>query len=271
MDPQPQTESTPTNVTPWPRSNRMTPEEYEAERGRIRETYGENRRDAGVRFEQALARLFHVSGWTQEELAKKEKKSRAMISRWILFGRFLDFAIGNSISPNPALGKLSEGRFHGGAKHGYWNRTDKTGGNERQRFLAVLRLMEEEATFRKSPTLLRPQILEHFGDGKWHKLTTIAEKLGEDEQYVKHALDRMVSGETRSAKCERKLAGSTWSYRIFRIIKERSVSSVELATKLEPLIERLREVGKARLATVVIAEAPVVAHELRKLLDDWTG
>jgi hypothetical protein len=38
----------------------------------LRETYGDTAGEANARREQALAALFYRSGWTQEELAKKE-------------------------------------------------------------------------------------------------------------------------------------------------------------------------------------------------------
>ena len=49
----------------------MSDYEYDAERARLRETYGDTAEEAGVKFEQALARLFHRSGWTQQKLADK--------------------------------------------------------------------------------------------------------------------------------------------------------------------------------------------------------
>jgi hypothetical protein len=51
---------------------RMPEEVYERERTRLREIYGDSSKEAGARFEQELAKLFYRSGWTQEELAKKE-------------------------------------------------------------------------------------------------------------------------------------------------------------------------------------------------------
>jgi hypothetical protein len=61
------------NVTPI--AGRMKESAYDQERARLRGLYGDSRKEAGARFEQALAKLFHVSGWTLEELARKEGKS----------------------------------------------------------------------------------------------------------------------------------------------------------------------------------------------------
>ena len=88
---------------------------------------------AGARFEQELARLFYRSGWTQEELAKKEGLKQPTVCQRLQFGRFLDF-IGTT--NNPAISKLTQSKFNG--KNGYWSRTDKIESNERIRFKAVL-------------------------------------------------------------------------------------------------------------------------------------
>jgi hypothetical protein len=59
---------------------------------------------------QALALLFQRSGWTQDELAKKEGKGQQWVSRHLLFGRFLSFTpTGVSIESLPA--NLTERRF----------------------------------------------------------------------------------------------------------------------------------------------------------------
>jgi len=46
----------------------------------------------------AFANLFHRSGWTQEQLAKKEGKSQPWIVVRLRFGRFLKFITGSNNS-----------------------------------------------------------------------------------------------------------------------------------------------------------------------------
>lgn len=45
-----------------------------------------------ARRDQALAALIYRTGWTQDELAKKEGKTHQWIAHRTRFGRFLDFA-----------------------------------------------------------------------------------------------------------------------------------------------------------------------------------
>ena len=103
--------------------NRMTEAEYDAERARL----GNSRKDAGDRWEQDLARLFARSGWTQDDLAKKEGKSQSWVGQRLCFGRFLNFTtnVVNAVAPPT---NLTEGYFRK-----YWEKADPCGGNERQR------------------------------------------------------------------------------------------------------------------------------------------
>jgi hypothetical protein len=85
--------------------------------------------------EQALAALFHRSGWTQEELAKKEGRERRYIGRQLVFGRFLSFGpMGPNLESTPK--NLTERKFRS-----YWEQTDKSP-NERSRFMRVLELIK---------------------------------------------------------------------------------------------------------------------------------
>jgi hypothetical protein len=63
--------------------------------------------EAGIRWEQELARLFVRSGWTQEELVKREGKSKGWIDQRLRFGRFLNFPtmVGNPGTPRTAAWK----------------------------------------------------------------------------------------------------------------------------------------------------------------------
>ena len=84
--------------------------------------------DAGL-FRLVFLVLFHRSGWTQEELAKKEGKSQRWVSYRLVFGRFLLFSTtGANASKLPF--NVTERRFRL-----YYERT--TGMNERQRFAEV--------------------------------------------------------------------------------------------------------------------------------------
>lgn len=105
---------------------------YEREREEIRQTYGDSSVEAAAMRDQALAGLFYRCGWTQEQLAKKEGCERRTVAQRVTFGRFLAFGATGAIPRN-----MTERRFRS-----YWHRT--TGTNERQRFAAVAKLMQED-------------------------------------------------------------------------------------------------------------------------------
>jgi hypothetical protein len=245
------------NVVPF---GRMSSADYERERTALRETYGNSSAAAGAKRDQALARLFYRSGWTQAELAKAERKSEGWVNQRLRFGRFLDFLTGVR-NPEIAPVEITEGRFRR-----YWERTDKSETNERARFVVVLRLMLQGDPRRPK---IGPMIVEQFGDGEWHSLATIAEAIEAPEEHIVETLRTMEALRgTYGARCERKKVGTSSSYRIFR--QTRTISSAELKTKLTPLIEGLKAEGKKNMATMSPGTVAHLAGSLQRLLDEWT-
>jgi hypothetical protein len=68
------------------------------------------RKDAGAKWDQQLALLFARSGWTQEQLAEKERKIQRWVSYRLTFGRFLNFST-TVLNPQIPLSSLTERRF----------------------------------------------------------------------------------------------------------------------------------------------------------------
>jgi hypothetical protein len=244
-----------------PITTRMSERDYE----RARRELGE-RKDAGAKWDQQLALLFARSNWTQEQLAEKEGKSQFWISKRLLFGRFLNF-IAKDINPEIPIRSLTERAFRK-----FWERTE--GGNERQRFAAVLKLMQDGTFLRQPPVLkgLGKAIAAEFADGKWHKLETIVTATERSEDDVSKVLGQF--GTKREwhtygiSGCDVKPVGKSKSYRIFPAIN--SISSVELAEKLGPIIEALIEEGKKNMATMSPGTVAKLAHNLKQLLEQWT-
>jgi len=110
----------------------MPKDEFQKRLGRIREQVGDtNLESTGIR-DQALARLFVSSGWTQQELAEFVGKSQFWVSKRLLFGRFLGF-ISTGYKTENLPEHFPERRFRS-----FWSRTQ--GADPRQRFTHVLRL-----------------------------------------------------------------------------------------------------------------------------------
>lgn len=237
---------------------RMSEADYERERERIRELYGDNKTQAGIRWEQELASLLWRSGWTQDELAVKEAKSAAWVTYRLRFGRFLAFS-----EKFTNVNFLTEGRFRK-----YWDQTEGT--NERRRFRQIQALIEVDARSpqHKNTNAIMNAIREDYSDGKWHAPDVIAKRIDQSKDDVEKTLAASVSRGTKRYKVERRRHGPGWQYRIFPT--EKTVSSVELTEKLAPLIAELKAEGRKNMATIAISRIAKIAAELQEFVDDWT-
>jgi hypothetical protein len=251
------------NVMPIETARRLTPDEFKRRREEIKATYGENRQQAGARFEQALARLFYESGWTQDQLAAAEGKSKTHIDRMCRFGRFLSFPpVGGNTAIPPA--NLTERRFRG-----YWEQTDKAESNERIRFRDVLRLIEEETRVGKPPvkkTAVGEAIVEKFADGHWHELATIVKGVAATEQDVSVVLDGMEKSGTYRCHCERRPKGKTTQ---FRIIKGGGlkVDMDVLLKEVRPILQDLKAEVKKSYAVYSPNALQLLIHRFEQALE----
>jgi len=247
---------------------RLSVEEYIREREQIRATYGDSSIEAAALRDQALAALFHRSGWTQEQLAGKEGKERSYIARRLLFGKFLAFVSTGHNSEKPPRG-LTERRFRS-----YWERCDKASGNEYQRFTQVLRLIEEETTLVSRPgkkPKLANAILEQFADGHWHHVDTIvkaAQAADPDATAddVLGVLKNMMHYGSYDTRCERRAAGKGAQYRIVRG-GGKKIDYEVLMKELTPLLKELEDEGKSNRATWSPPVVLDIAHRLKRALE----
>jgi hypothetical protein len=238
-------------------TNRMTPEEFEQCRSALPLDKGA----AGVRFEQELARLFHVSGWTQEELAKVEGKSRPWIDQTLRFGRFLEIAT-DSINAR----SLNLHQF----RNLWKDRSDK-GSPENVRFKQVLAAVEAASIRSQQRPKLAGDLKRLFADGNWHRLDDMARTLETDEQHVRGVINAQLN--TKRMRADKKRVGTdathptgSDAYRLF--LTNRTVNYDELTTKLAPIIEGLEAEGKKNMATMSPATVAIFTNRLKKLIDD---
>jgi hypothetical protein len=243
------------------RSGHMTEEEYDRERAKLRNTYGDTSAET-AKHDQALANLYCRSGWTQEQLANKEGRTHQWVSNLMFFGQFLNFA--NSLAEPESLPKnLSAKKFLGL----YEQQSVQTEHNERIRFQVVLKLMRSQSIATARRPSIGKSIKERFADGKWHPLHTIVEGLGADEAHVLDTINGMSKNGTYGCKVERKRVSKHIEFRIFK--QDKAVSVEELTTKLRPIVEDLKAEGKKNMATMVPAEVAMLAARLERLLNEW--
>ena len=241
---------------------RMTEAAYKAEREALRATYGDTAVERTGLFDQELARLFYRSGWTQEQLATAEGKSQFWVSKRVLFGKFLAF-----ISTGYIPRTCTERRFRS-----YWERTDNAETNERVRFIAVQKLMADELTLSKDHAPKRDvaeAILAAFGDGEWHRLSTIIARVQADEADVLAVLTQMLVRGTYHTFCERRKSGTSWSYRIVRG-RGRKVDVEVLVQELSPIVQALKVEGRKHPARYAPATIARLAHQLEAILERLT-
>jgi hypothetical protein len=239
----------------------MTVEEYTKRRAELRERYGDNAREAGIRREQELARLFYVSGWSERELAEQEGVGKTTVHQWIAFGRFLDFALvaGATKSQN-GLKTIKAKPFRT-----LYAQTDPSG-NERQRFTAVLDMLAAPSS--TVPRDLAKDIeAGQFVDGKWHLLADLATAFDEDPKVATAALEKLGKGSKH--KLETKAVGNSFKFRLFK--QERPIAVQEIAEKLGPIVKDLLTEGKKGPARINGMAVTVLANRLQKLLDEWRG
>lgn len=129
-------------------NGRMSATAYQSRREEIRQAYGDLRGQPDAERDKALARLFALSRWRQEDIGRYElehgvRRSQPWVSQHIRFGKFLAYAEERMATwPQGALplthpfheawATLTEGRFRR-----RWNETDKDDSDD-ERFAIVL-------------------------------------------------------------------------------------------------------------------------------------
>jgi hypothetical protein len=112
-------------------------------------------------------------------------------------------------------------------------------------------------------------VIAAFGDGKWHKIETIAERAALPvDRVLTFIQKRNWAGGSRTATAEIKRVARTHHIRIYR--KDKAIASRELVERLGPLIDGLKAEGKKNMATISIAKIALIAGQLQSLVDEWS-
>jgi hypothetical protein len=242
------------------RSGQMTEDEYDRARAKLRSAGRDSSIETAAKRDQALGILFDRSGWTEEQVAKKEGRSHQWVSCRMRFGQFLNSGIAE---PESLPKNLSAKKFLDIWGH----QTVQKERNKRPRFQAVLKLMRSVSITAARRPSIGKSIKEGFADGKWHRPSVIAEKIGADEAHVLDTINGMSGNGTYGCRVERKRFGQHIEFRIFK--QDKAVSVEELTTKLRPIVEGLKAEGRKNMATMVPAEVAMLAARLERLLNEW--
>ena len=110
-------------------------------------------------------------------------------------------------------------------------------------------------------------ILAQFGDGKWYRLETIAAATGAPANHVQSILDRMRRWGTYQSRCDRKMVGKEYHFRLSQ--RDKQISVHELIEKLTPILKELEVQGRANAATMSPPTVRVMTAKIQKLLKEW--
>jgi hypothetical protein len=246
------------------RSGHIKEREYDRERANLRNTYTSSSIEATASCDRALAILLYRSGWTQEQLAKKEGKSRKWVVCQIRFGQFLTFVNSLAELETESLPKnLNTKKF----LQIWQQQTVQQERDERMRFQQVLRMMRSGSITAARRPSIGVSIKERFADGQWHSLNAIVKATGANETHVLDTINGMSKNGTYGCKVERKRIGQQIEFRIFK--KDKTISVDELTEKLAPIIKELKVEGKKNMATMSPATVAHLAGKLSILLDEW--
>jgi hypothetical protein len=167
-------------------NGRMSATAYQSRREEIRQAYGDMRGQPDAERDKALARLFALSRWRQEDIGRYElehgvRRSQPWVSQHIRFGKFLAYAEERMAHwPQGALplthpfheawATLAEGRFR---RH--WSETDRDD-SEDERYAAVLGSLGE-------PRQPKPRSKRQSEAARVREAEAKAEDLGERMSY----------------------------------------------------------------------------------------
>lgn len=242
---------------------RMTETEYRRERARVGGLLRGT--EASAHADQELAALFLRSGWTPEELALIEKQKKTYIYDRLRFGCFLEFsATAEKAEFAPISATLTERKFRR-----YWALT--AGSNERQRFLAVQKLLLTSRDAYGQRKGLGATIADACADGDWHRITTIVERVQAVDQEATEAevtavLDGMVKARWYGVIAERR-EGVRPNYRVRKPTVWIPVDP--LRAELAPLLAGLKEQGTKDVVTISPSTVAKLTCFVERLIEKY--
>lgn len=247
---------------------KLSKEDFLLLRKAIEEEFKKREELAHAFKDQRLSSFYCDSGWTQEEIAEVEGISQSLVSKLLLFGRFLSCF---STTGTKAIPKsLTERRFRE-----YWEQTDSSIG-EHPRFRLVLTLLEEHGTTRW-PAIkdVAKQLLERCGDWKWRALPEMSSILKIQEKIVKKALWRLDRGHTKGGRVEERLFGSGKQWRVKALregcgVKREQIESDDVLKFLDQLDDLVTE-GLSYSKRNAARCDPTYLHGILKEIDSRMG
>ena len=156
-------------------NKKMTEAAYRVRRTLINERVEAQQERVAAYRDQELAKLFYDSGWTQQELADKEGKSKKWVDFRTRFGRFINWA-------NIAKGTTGTFRqvlptnFTERSFRALWEQTSGT--KEDARFRKVLNMIKEGESYYTPREKTRIKIVDACSDGELRSIEEITKEAG---------------------------------------------------------------------------------------------
>lgn len=250
-------------------NKKMTEAEYDLRRKHDDEQVEARQELVDAYRDQAYAKRFYDSGWTQQELADKEGKSQPWIVCRIRFGKFMDWlnvaiiTTGNNRALAPK--NLTERRFRS-----YWEQT--SGNKDTARFRKVWKMIQEKLVERDTHQRSRKIITEKCNSDAFYTIAEVCKRStykdnGETKSLTETQAYQALTRMDNLGLCERRNTAQGPAYRIRRGEGRCHLDTAVLKHTIKEASALIRSIIKSATGDEARYSATGVALDAGKLKD----